>query len=104
MKNNKILLTGGAGFIGSHCIISLIKNGYDPVVIDNFSNSSKLVFKNIKKITNTDIKYYNFNLKNKKKLNQVFKSYNFKAVIHCAGLNQLKKVQKIHYFTLIIIF
>jgi UDP-glucose 4-epimerase len=94
MKNNKILLTGGAGFVGSHCIISLIENGYDPIVIDNFSNSSKLVFKNIKKITNTDIKYYNFNLINKKKLNQVFKSHNFKAVIHCAGLKSVEESSK----------
>lgn len=43
----KILITGGAGYIGSHCVISLIKHGYKPIIIDNFSNSHKNVIKKL---------------------------------------------------------
>ena len=49
MKN--IFITGGAGYIGSHCVISLSKSGYRPIILDNFSNSNKSVIKKLEKIT-----------------------------------------------------
>ena len=55
----KILITGGAGFIGSHCAVELYKNGYTPVIVDDNSNSHKNVIINIGKIVNKKIsKYY----------------------------------------------
>ena len=51
MRKSNILVTGGAGYIGSHCIISLVKHGYNPIVVDNFCNSLKSIFNQIKKIT-----------------------------------------------------
>ena len=50
MNKKKILITGGAGYIGSHCVIELHENGFIPVIVDNFSNSHKKVIKNIEKI------------------------------------------------------
>lgn len=54
----KILVTGGAGYIGSHTVIELLHGGYDVVVIDNLSNSSEASLKRVKKITGKDIKFY----------------------------------------------
>ena len=48
MKN--IFITGGAGYIGSHCVISLVKNGYNPIILDNFSNSHKDIIKKLETI------------------------------------------------------
>ncbi len=47
----KIFITGGAGFIGSHCAISLTKNGFTPIIIDNFSNSNQSIIKKLEVIT-----------------------------------------------------
>ena len=55
----KILVTGGAGFIGSHILVELLKKAYDIFVIDNFSNSSPNVFKKINEISNCNINFKN---------------------------------------------
>ena len=94
MKNKKILVTGGAGYIGSHCVISLVNSGYHPIVIDNFCNSKKTVFKKIKQITKKNIKYYYLDLRDKKKLNQVFKKHKFQSVFHFAGLKSVPESNK----------
>ena len=52
---NNVFITGGAGFIGSHCAVSLIKNGYTPIILDNFSNSNQNVIKKLEIITNKKI-------------------------------------------------
>lgn len=83
MKN--IFITGGAGYIGSHCAISLLKNGYRPIILDNFSNSHAKVINRLKKISNKKIFFYKINIKDKKKLNSIFKKHFCYAVIHCAG-------------------
>ena len=54
----KILITGGAGYIGSHTCVELLNNNYELVIIDNFSNSKKDVLDKIKEITNKDFKFY----------------------------------------------
>ena len=51
----KIFVTGGAGFVGSHCVISLVENGYVPIILDNFSNSKKNIIKKLEIITNKKI-------------------------------------------------
>ena len=94
MKNKKILVTGGAGYIGSHCIIALIESGYQPIVIDNFCSSSKSVFQKLEQITKEKIKYYHFDLRDKKKLNHIFKQYSFQSVIHFAGLKSVSESSK----------
>jgi len=94
MRKSNILVTGGAGYIGSHCIISLVKHGYNPIVVDNFCNSSRSIFYQLKKITKKNIKYYNFDVRDKKKLELVFKKHNFLSVIHFSGLKSVLESNK----------
>ena len=82
----KILITGGAGYIGSHTLISLSKAGYDFVVFDNLSNSSKKSIKRVEKIIKKPIAFEKGDIRNKKDLNKVFKKYEIDSVIHFAGL------------------
>ena len=82
----KILITGGAGYIGSHTLISLAKAGYDFVVFDNLSNSSKKSIKRVEKIIKKTIAFEKGDIRNKKDLNKVFKKYKIDSVIHFAGL------------------
>lgn len=81
-----ILITGGAGYIGSHTIIELINDGHSVVVIDNLINSSKESLRRIEKITNFKIPFYKIDVRNKKALDKVFTENKIDAVIHFAGL------------------
>ena len=80
-----ILVTGGTGYIGSNTVVKLIENGYDVIIVDNFSNSKPVVLEKLKKITGKDIKFYEIDLCDKKKLKKVFKENKIDAVIHFAG-------------------
>lgn len=81
----KILVTGGTGFIGSETVVELLKNDYQVVIIDNFSNSKEQVLSNIKKITNKDFKFYEGNVQDKSLLEKIFTENKIDAVIHFAG-------------------
>jgi UDP-glucose 4-epimerase len=82
----KILVTGGAGFIGSHTVVELIKAGYEPVIIDNFSTSDPKILQGIKEITGKDVKLYKEDCRNKEKLSELFKlEKNISGVIHFAA-------------------
>lgn len=81
----KILITGGAGYIGSHTAVELLNNNYEIVIIDNFSNSSMNTINNIKTITNKDFKFYEGDVCNKDLLRKIFKENSIEAVIHFAG-------------------
>jgi UDP-glucose 4-epimerase len=81
----KVLVTGGAGFIGSHTVVELINSGYKPVIIDNFSNSEKSVLKNLKKITGQDIDCYTHDYADKDFLKKIIKKENIEGVIHFAA-------------------
>lgn len=81
----KILLTGGAGFIGSHTCVELAQAGYDVVIADDLSNSKPLVLERLKELTGKEIKFYQLDIADKEKLDEMFAKENFDAIIHFAG-------------------
>ena len=82
----KILVTGGAGYIGSHTAVELLSAGYEIVIIDNFSNSKPEAIENIKKITGKEFAFYEGDLRNEMKVKEVFDENDIGCVIHFAGL------------------
>lgn len=96
-----ILLPGGAGYIGSHTAIELLKEGKEIVIIDNFSNSNPKVLELIKKITGKDFKFYEMDYMEREKLEKVFEENEIEAVINFAGFKAVgESVQKpIEYYT-----
>ena len=80
------LVTGGAGYIGSHTSILLIEAGYDIVIFDNFSNASLLAHQRVENIVGKKIPLFEGDIRNKEDLNAVFAKYDIKSVIHFAGL------------------
>ena len=82
----KILVTGGCGFIGSHTVVDLLNEGYEVVIVDNLVNSKIDVLDKIKKITNKDVTFYQYDLCDYEKLQEVFSKEKVDAVIHFAGL------------------
>lgn len=81
----KVLLTGGAGFIGSHTYVELINEGFEPIIVDNYYNSSPLVLERLEKITGVKPIFYNINICNKDAFKQVFEENKIDCVIHFAG-------------------
>ncbi len=81
-----ILITGGAGYIGSHTLIELFKAGYDVVVVDNLRNSKKESLKRVEKIIGSHVKFYEADVRDKEALRKIFKENNIEAAIHFAGL------------------
>ncbi len=96
----KILVTGGAGFIGSHTIIELIEAGHEPIAYDNLSNSSPVVFERIKAITGVDVPFIEGDIRDEAKLREVFSQSGIDCVIHFAGLKAVgESVEKpIEYY------
>ena len=80
-----ILVTGGAGFIGSHTVVELLNAGKEIVIIDDFSNSKPEVLDKIKEITGKDFKFYEINYLDKESLEKVFEENDIEAVINFAG-------------------
>lgn len=80
-----ILVTGGAGFIGSHTAVELLNSGKDIVIVDNFSNSKPKALEAIKKITGKDFKFYEINYLDREKLEKVFEENDIEAVLNFAG-------------------
>lgn len=81
-----ILITGGAGYIGSHTCVELLEADHDIVVVDNLINSSKESLKRVEKLTGRSLKFHKVDILNREDLNQVFKQHDFDAVIHFAAL------------------
>jgi UDP-glucose 4-epimerase len=81
-----ILVTGGAGYIGSHTCVQLIEAGYDVVVVDNLCNSSKESLKRVQKIVGKEIPFYEADIRDEKALTEIFEKEEISAVIHFAGL------------------
>ena len=95
-----ILVTGGAGYIGSHTAVELLNDGEEIVIVDNFSNSKPEVLDKIKEITKKDFKFYEVDILNKEKLETVFEENDIEVVVHFAGLKAVgESVQKpIEYY------
>lgn len=85
----KILVTGGAGYIGSHTCIELIKAGYEVVVVDNLCNSSLESLKRAEKLSNSKITFYKLDVRDKTALTRLFATCSIDGVIHLAGLKAL---------------
>lgn len=81
-----ILVTGGAGFIGSHTVVELLGSGYDVVVMDNFSNSKPEALNRIRKITGKEFGFYEADMLDPKAMDRIFEENRIDAVIHFAGL------------------
>jgi len=98
LQNNKIsnkimyktiLLTGGCGFIGSHCCVQLIENGYNVIIIDNLVNSDKNTLFVIEKLTNVLPKFYSADVSDEKAITMIFRDNKIDVVIHLAGFKSV---------------
>ena len=81
-----ILVTGGAGYIGSHTVVELQNAGYDVVVADNLCNSSEKSLERVEKITGKPVKFYKADILDRDALNEVFDKEEIDSCIHFAGL------------------
>lgn len=84
-----ILVTGGAGYIGSHTLLELIRFGYSVVVVDNLSNSSHESLHHVETITGITVPFYNVDIRNKEELEKVFTTHSFDCCIHFAGFKSM---------------
>ena len=89
-----VLVTGGGGYIGTHVCVELLNNGYDIVVVDNFTNSNVEGLKRVKDITGKSFKVYHIDLLNKRKLIDIFLENSIQSVIHLAGYKSVGESTK----------
>lgn len=96
-----ILVTGGAGYIGSHTCVELLGQGYDIVVVDNLCNSSKESLNRVEKITGKKIPFYEMDLRDEEGLSKLFDKESIDAVIHFAGLKAVGEsvAKPLEYYT-----
>ena len=101
----KILVTGGAGFIGSHTVVELLNAGHEPVVVDNLCNSSRKSLARVKRITGKAVEFHNLDIRDERKLNAVLdRAGKFDAAIHFAALKAVGESTRIPRNTNIIPF
>ena len=81
-----VLITGGAGYIGSHTTIEVLNAGYEVVIVDNLSNSSEIVLDRVEEIAGKKVKFYKLDLLDEENVEKVFKENKIEAAIHFAGL------------------
>ena len=90
-----ILVTGGAGYIGSHTVVELQNAGYDVVVVDNLSNSSEKSLLRVEKLTGKPVKFYKADILDREALEEIFQKESIESCIHFAGLKAVgESVQK----------
>ncbi len=95
MSRSPILVTGGAGFIGSHVCVELINSGYLPVVADNLCNSKPESLKRVARITGVAPVFYEVDINDKEAMGEIFKAHDIDAVMHFAGLKAVGESNKI---------
>ena len=83
---SKILVTGGAGFIGSHTCVEFLESGYEVVVLDNLSNSKEEAIRRIEKITGKSVTFYKADMRDETAVRKIFQEQEISAVVHFAGL------------------
>ena len=95
-----ILVTGGAGFIGSHTCVELLNAGYDVVIADNLYNASEKAVDRVKQITGKDLKFYKADIRDKEAMNEIFEKEEIESVIHFAGLKAVGEsvVKPLEYY------
>lgn len=94
-----ILVTGGAGYIGSHTLIELIASGHSVVVVDNLCNSSKIAIERVEQITSNSIPFYETDIRDKEALNIILDKHQINCCIHFAGLKAVgESVAKPHEY------
>lgn len=95
-----ILVTGGAGFIGSHTCVELLNAGYEVVVVDNLCNSSEESLKRVEKITGKKVTFYEADIRDVAAMNQIFEAEKIESVIHFAGLKAVGEsvVKPVEYY------
>lgn len=91
----KILITGGAGYIGSHTAVSLIEAGFEPIIIDNFSNSNKSVLKGLKAILGREVTCYEGDCNDRSMMESIFSENKFEGVIHFAAYKAVGESTKL---------
>lgn len=96
-----VLVTGGAGYIGSHTVIELLNKNEEVIVVDNFSNSNPIVLERIKLITGRDVKLYNLDILDEYKLEQIFEESDIDSVIHFAAYKSVGEsvLKPLEYYT-----
>ena len=82
----KVLVTGGAGYIGSHTCVELIESGHEPIVVDNLCNSNPLSLERVQKITGKTVTFYEGDVRDEAVLEKIFREHEIGCVIHFAGL------------------
>ncbi|MGN0822661.1 MAG: SDR family NAD(P)-dependent oxidoreductase, partial [Candidatus Gallimonas sp.] len=82
----KVLVTGGAGYIGSHTVVELQNEGFDVVVVDNLSNSSEESLRRVEKITGKKVPFYCADVRDRAAMEEIFSVHKIDWVIHFAGL------------------
>ncbi|EPK5976858.1 SDR family NAD(P)-dependent oxidoreductase, partial [Acinetobacter baumannii] len=90
----KILVTGGAGYIGSHTCVELLEAGHEVIVFDNLSNSSKESLNRVQEITQKSLTFVEGDIRNSGELDRVFREHVIDAVIHFAGLKAVGESQE----------
>ena len=95
-----IIVTGGAGFIGSHTCVELLNAGYDVVIADNLYNASEKAVDRVKQITGKDLKFYKADIRDKEAMNEIFEKEEIESVIHFAGLKAVGEsvVKPLEYY------
>ena len=95
-----ILLTGGAGFIGSHTCVELLNAGHSAVIVDNYVNSQPEAIRRVEKITGRTIPHYEADACDREAMEQIFEAHSFDAVIHFAGLKAVGEsvAQPLRYY------
>ena len=83
---SKILVSGGAGYIGTHMCVELLQVGHEVVVVDNLINSSVKSLDAVQRITQKNLDFVETDLRDRDRLSQVFRDHEFEAVLHFAGL------------------
>ena len=96
----QILVTGGAGYIGSHTCLELLQAGYEIVVVDNLANSREESLKRVRELTGKTLVFYQVDLRDEAALERVFQEHDFEAVVHFAGLKAVGESVEIplHYY------
>ena len=85
----KILVTGGAGYIGSHTCVVLLQSGYEVIVVDNLCNSKEESLRRVQELTGKELKFYKVDLLDQDSMDEVFTNHPIDAVIHFAGLKSM---------------